>query len=56
MKKSIKKIRYVGLIIFLLMQLYQPARNENYEQVVTSNFTKVYKVPKNVETILRTSC
>lgn len=38
------------------MQLYQPARNENFEQVNTSEFTKVYKVPKNVETILRTSC
>jgi hypothetical protein len=56
MKKSIKKILYVGLIIFLLMQLYQPARNESFEQDFTNNFTKVYKVPKNVETILRTSC
>lgn len=56
MKKSIKKIVYIVLIIFLLMQLYQPARNENFEQVNTSEFTKVYKVPKNVETILRTSC
>ena len=56
MKKIIKKILYIGLIIFLLMQLYQPARNESYEQVNTANFTKVYQVPKNVETILRTSC
>lgn len=38
------------------MQLYQPARNESYEQVNTANFTTVYQVPKNVETILRTSC
>ncbi len=38
------------------MQLYQPARNESYEQELTSNFTKMYDVPKNVETILRTSC
>ena len=38
------------------MQLYQPARNESYEQDFTANFTKVYKVPKNVETILQTSC
>ena len=38
------------------MQLYQPARNENFEQVNISEFTKVYKVPKNVETILKTSC
>lgn len=38
------------------MQLYQPARNISFEQDITGNFTKVYKVPKNVETILRTSC
>lgn len=38
------------------MQLYQSARNESYEQVNTADFTSIYKVPKNVETILRTSC
>ena len=56
MKKIIKKILFIGLIIFLLMQLYEPARNESFEQDITANFTKVYKVPKNVEIILRTSC
>ena len=56
MKKAFKKIFYIGLFIFLLMQLYQPVRNESYEQVNTANFTKVYQVPKNVETILITSC
>lgn len=38
------------------MQLYQPARNLGYGQDITANFTKVYNVPKNVKTILRTSC
>lgn len=38
------------------MQLYQPARNLGYEQDLTTNFTKVYNVPKKVEIILRTSC
>ena len=56
MKIIIKKILFIGLIIFLLIQLYQPARNESFEQDITANFTKVYKVPKNVEAILRTSC
>ena len=51
MKKIIKKIFFIGLIIFLLMQLYQPARNESYEQELTANFTKMYYVPKNVENI-----
>ena len=56
MKIIIKKILFIGLIIFLLMQLYQPARNLGYEQDLTTNFTKVYNVPKKVEIILRTSC
>jgi hypothetical protein len=56
MKIIIKKILFIGLIIFLLMQLYQPARNISFEQDITANFTKVYNVPKNVEAILRTSC
>ena len=38
------------------MQLYQPARNIGYEQHFSSNFTEMYKVPKNIETALRTSC
>ncbi|PKB18483.1 heme-binding domain-containing protein [Flavobacterium sp. 5] len=56
MKKIFKKIFFIGLIIFLLIQLYQPARNIALEQDLTANFTKVYNVPKNVEAILRTSC
>ena len=56
MKKIIKKILFIGLIIFLLMQLYQPARDLGYEQDITTNFTKMYNVPKNAEAILRTSC
>ena len=56
MKIIIKKILFLGLIIFLLIQLYQHARNISFEQDITGNFTKVYNVPKNVEIILRTSC
>ena len=56
MKKRTKKIAVIGLIIFLLMQCYQPVRNIGYEQHFLSNFTEIYKVPKNIETTLRTSC
>lgn len=56
MNSIIKRITVIGLILFLLIQLYQPARNIGFEQDITINFTKVYNVPKNVETILRTSC
>ena len=56
MKKIIKKILFIGFIIFLLMQLYQPAQNIGFEQDISTNFTKVYNVPKNIEVILSTSC
>lgn len=56
MKIIVKRIAVISLILFLLIQLYQPARNLDYGQDLTANFTKVYSVPKNVKNILRTSC
>ncbi len=56
MKKGIKKILIIGIIVFLLLQLYQPARNESSGQDFTTDFTNVYNVPQSVETILKTSC
>jgi hypothetical protein len=56
MKISVKKIFVLGLIIFLLIQFYQPARNVSSEKDMPEDFTNVYAVPKNVATILRTSC
>ena len=56
MKKNIKKIIFIVFLVFLGMQLYQPARNTEFERDSAVNFTKVYIVPKNVETIIRTSC
>jgi hypothetical protein len=56
MKKRIRKIAIIGLIIFLLMQLYQPARNLDYGQDLPVHIEKVYRVPSNVHDILATSC
>jgi hypothetical protein len=56
MKKIIKKIFVIGLILFLLMQLYQPAHNSDNGQVLPTHITKVYNIPANVQTILQTSC
>ena len=38
------------------MQLYQPSPNLDYGKVLPENFTKLYYVPMNVQTILKTSC
>ena len=56
MKINFKKILTLGFVIFLLLQFYQPARNLDYGQVLPSHFTKIYAVPSDVKTILRTSC
>ena len=56
MKISVKKIFILGLIIFLLIQFYQPSRNLDYGQVLPTHFNKIYAVPSDVESILRTSC
>lgn len=56
MKKAIRKIAIIALIIFLLMQLYQPARNLDYGQVLPVHIEKLYVMPQNVQKILSTSC
>ncbi|OAB28078.1 Haem-binding domain-containing protein [Flavobacterium fryxellicola] len=56
MKPIIKKGAILSVVLFLLMQLYQPARNVEYGQVSPMHFTKLYKVPSRVEKILQISC
>ena len=56
MKISVKKIFILGFVIFLLIQFYQPARSLDYGQVLPTHFNKIYTVPSDVESILRTSC
>lgn len=56
MKSIIRKTVLVGFILFLLLQFYQPSRNIDDGRIVPQHITKVYKVPENVQTILKTSC
>lgn len=56
MNKVFKKIVLIAFGTFLLMQLYQPVRVTDYEQVPDEYFTNAYSVPSKVETILKTSC
>ncbi|SHM32807.1 Haem-binding domain-containing protein [Flavobacterium saccharophilum] len=56
MKQIFKKVFIIVVIFILLMQFYRPARNIMLEQDYTADFSKTYPVPKNVESILRTSC
>lgn len=56
MKKIARKIAIIALVIFILMQFYQPARNTDDGQLLPSHFTKQYNVPDSVNAILATSC
>ena len=56
MKNKIKKIIFICFVTLLLIQLYQPSRIINYEKVLETDITQVYNVPKEVQTIFKTSC
>lgn len=56
MRKNIKRIFLFGFVLFLLMQLYQPARNSDGGQVLPIHITKLYDVPVEVQDVLQTSC
>ena len=56
MRKRYKTFFWGGLIIFLSMQLYQPARNVDKGQVYTTDFTQFYKMPVQVKAMFQTSC
>jgi Haem-binding domain len=55
-KKKIRKILLVCLVIFLLMQLYQPVRNKDGGQVLPSHITELYSVPDTINGIFANSC
>lgn len=56
MSLFVKRIFLGFFLIFLIIQVIQPVRNIDYGQVPSSDISKVYKIPKNVQSILRTSC
>ncbi len=55
MKKTLLNILYYGLIVFALIQFIPVDRN-NPPVRVSEDFVHVMKTPKEVRTVLRTSC
>ena len=56
MKKTIKKVAVLVLIVFLMMQFYQPGRNIDDGKILHEHITQLYPVPNNVQILLKTSC
>lgn len=56
MKKVRNRTLPVILIVFLALQFFQPALNTDHGKVYPADFTRTYKIPAEVETILKASC
>lgn len=56
MKKLIKKVLLTLFALFLLIQLYQPARNIDKGQALSDGFSNFYNAPRNIQNILQNSC
>ena len=55
MMRLIKIIALVLVIVFVAIQFIQPAHNKS-GQILPTDFTVVYTVPTNVQTILQNAC
>ena len=53
--RRIKKLLLVLLTIFISMQLIRPARNKS-PQVLSTDFTKLYRVSDSVQSVLQNTC
>tara|TARA_R110001592_G_scaffold153736_1_gene382479 strand:+ start:2937 stop:3383 length:447 start_codon:yes stop_codon:yes gene_type:complete len=53
--KWIKKIVVVVLVALVGIQFFPAKRNQD-KTILSSDFTKTYDVPVNIQTILKTSC
>ena len=52
-----KKIAYTLLAALVIIQFFRPAKNINAAESATANdISKVFAVPENVQSILKTSC
>ena len=56
MKRIFRKIVITGFVLFLLMQLYQPARNKDNGELLPSHITKLFSMPDSVNVIFVASC
>jgi len=56
MLRKIKATLLVLLVIFIAIQFYQPALNNDKGQVYETDFTKTYLIPEKVGSILKISC
>ena len=55
LKKILKRSFQILLMVFIVIQFIRPAKNKS-EGISSNDIRKIYPVPENVLTILKTSC
>ena len=55
LKKILKRTFQILLVVFIIIQFIHPAKNKA-EGISKNDISKIYPVPENVQTILKTSC
>jgi len=55
LKKILKRTFQILLLAFIVIQFFRPAKNKA-EGISENDITKVYPVPEDVQSILKTSC
>lgn len=55
LKKILKRTFQILLLAFIVIQFIRPAKNKA-EGISQNDISKIYPVPENVQTILKTSC
>jgi hypothetical protein len=55
LKKILKRTFQVLLLALIVIQFFRPAKNKS-EGISNNDITKLYPVPENVQSILKTSC
>lgn len=56
MNQILKRILVFVLFLFIAIQLYQPSFNVDKGEAVTKDFTRLYTMPAEVQTLFRNSC
>jgi hypothetical protein len=54
-KKILKRTFQILLLAFIVIQFFRPAKNKS-DEIGSNDISKIYPVPENVQTILKTSC
>ena len=54
--RKVKIVLLVLLVVFALIQFIRPAKNRSTGEELTTDITRIYAIPNDVQTILKNAC